>query len=325
MTIKNKTIHLEATVPSHLAGQRLDQALASLFPQHSRSRLQGWIKNKQVTVNNSCIAAKNKLHGNEHIVIKAEQILETPWYGQPIKLNIIYEDEEVIVINKPAGMVVHPAAGHAEYTLVNALLNHEPQLAHLPRAGIIHRLDKDTSGLLVVPRTLTAHTHLVTQLQNRSIKREYIAVVNGLFVSGGTVNAPIGRHPIHRKRMAVVNSGKEAITHFRILERFVAHTSLKIMLETGRTHQIRAHMAHIKHPLIGDPLYNKRMVFPPQATEAVLQTLQQFKRQALHAHQLGFLHPGTQQSIDFVAELPDDMVNLITILRQHYEQSVSIS
>lgn len=319
MNIKNNKIHLTMIIPETFRGLRLDQALAEIWPEYSRNRLQEWIKNKQVLVDSTIWRTRDKVNGGETVEINAEIDIETSWQPQSIALNIVYEDAELLIINKPAGMVVHPGAGNHDNTLVNALLHYAPELAQLPRAGIIHRIDKDTSGLLVVPRTLTAHTHLVTQIQNRTIKREYEAIVNGLFISGGTVNAPIGRHPIHRKRMAVTEGGKNAVTHYRVIERFTAHTHIKVLLETGRTHQIRVHMAHLKHPLLGDYVYNSRLCLPPKASSELINALQHFKRQALHAKCLGFIHPQTLEPVQWEVDLPDDMQQMLLLLRNSHE------
>ena len=256
------TIHLTAEIPEHLANQRLDQALAELFPQHSRSRLTGWIKAKQVTVDGKHMRPKDKVHIKQAVEIQATMPIEETWEPQAIDLTIVYEDQDLIVINKPAGMVVHPAAGNPNNTLLNALLYHDAALARLPRAGIIHRLDKGTTGLLVIARTPEAHTHLVDELQSRTINREYETVVIGTIIAGGTIDAPIGRHPTQRKRMAVVESGKPATTHYRVIKRFPAHTHLRVNLETGRTHQIRVHLAHIHHPILGDTTYGGRLKLP---------------------------------------------------------------
>lgn len=310
------TINLSATIPDHLAGKRLDQALAVLFAQYSRARLQTWIRNKEVLVDNQVKRPRDPVHSGEIISIIADLPPAGTWQAQAINLNLVYEDESLLVINKPIGLVVHPAAGNPDCTLLNALLYHCPDLVQLPRAGIIHRLDKDTSGLLVVAKTLIAHTELVKQLQARSIQREYEAVVNGILISGNTIDEPIGRHRIQRKKMAVIESGKPAVTHYRVLERFRAHTHLKVLLETGRTHQIRVHMAHIHHPLIGDSLYGGRLLLPKGAGPELIETLRHFKHQALHAKRLGFIHPITAQYIEWLAPLPADMQQLLDVLRR---------
>ncbi|MCW9023705.1 MAG: 23S rRNA pseudouridine(1911/1915/1917) synthase RluD [Gammaproteobacteria bacterium] len=309
-----ENIHLKATISDELAGLRLDQALASLFPDYSRSRLQQWLKKQQITVNNQAARARDKVYGGESIEIQAEVETEQTWEAENIPLDIVFEDEHILVINKPAGLVVHPAAGNYQGTLLNALLHHVPEVASVPRAGIVHRLDKDTTGLLVVARTLPAQKYLVEQLQARAFLREYQAVVMGTLVAGGQVDAPIGRHPVHRKRMAVVESGKPALTHYRVTKKFRAHTHLTLKLETGRTHQIRVHMAHIKHPLVGDPVYGGRLKLPPQCSEQLTNTLRQFQRQALHAARLGLEHPATGELLEWEAPLPDDMKHLLAAL-----------
>jgi 23S rRNA pseudouridine1911/1915/1917 synthase len=243
--------------------------------------------------------------------------VEGEWQSEPISLDILHEDAHLIVINKPVGMVVHPAAGNPGGTMLNALLHHAPELRHVPRAGIVHRLDKDTSGVLVVARDLSAHKYLVEQLQARAFVREYLAVVNGVLTAGGTVDAPIGRHPVQRKRMAVVNvGGKSAVTHYRVEQRFRAHTLIKVNLETGRTHQIRVHMAHIHHALVGDQVYGGRLKLPAGSSEELIEVLRKFKRQALHARYLELVHPGTGESMGWEAPIPDDMQHLIDVMQE---------
>jgi len=318
---EGETRVLEAQVPEALAGRRLDQVLAELFPDFSRSRLQQWVKSGCVEVDGQRLRPRDKLHGGERIVLTAQLVQETAFEPEPIPLDIVYEDEALLVINKPAGLVVHPAAGNWQGTLLNALLHHVPALAQVPRAGIVHRLDKDTTGLLVVAKTLEAQTSLVEQLQARSFTREYDAVVNGVLTGGGTVNAPIARHPVDRKRMAVVRSGKPAVTHYRVAERFRAHTHIKVQLETGRTHQIRVHMAHQRYPLVGDPVYGGRLRIPPASGEALMQMLRGFPRQALHASRLGLVHPQSGEYMEWQAPLPGDMQALLAVLREDLKQS----
>lgn len=299
-----------------MAGQRLDQALAQLFSQYSRSRLQQWLRQGCVRVDGRQPRARDKVFGGERIEIEAVLEAQGEWQAEPIALDIVYEDEAVIVLNKPAGLVVHPAAGNPEGTMLNALLHHDSGLATVPRAGIVHRLDKETTGLLVVARTLEAQKKLVEQLQARQFLREYLAVVNGVLTAGGTVEAPIGRHPVHRKRMAVVQNGKPAITHYRVEQRYRGHTLVRVTLETGRTHQIRVHMAHIQHPLVGDPVYGGRLRLPKGAGDELVTLLRDFKRQALHASKLGFKHPISGETVSWEQPLPDDMARLIAILQQ---------
>ncbi len=307
---------LTATVPPELGGRRLDQALAQLFGEYSRARLQQWIREGRVWVNGEHRRARDKVLAGDAVTLEpvAEPCLR--WEPQAIPLDIVYEDESIIVINKAAGQVVHPAAGNPRDTLVNALLHHAPELERVPRAGVVHRLDKDTTGLLVVARTLSAQHHLVAQLQARAFEREYRAVVSGVPTGGGTIDAPIGRHPVHRTRMAVVRNGKPAITHYRVLERYRAHSLLSVRLETGRTHQIRVHMAHVRHPLVGDPVYGGRPRPPAGAGEAARAALQAFPRQALHARRLGLRHPASGEPRVWEAPLPADMQALITVLRE---------
>ena len=313
---------IEATVPEHLAGKRFDQALAEMFPEFSRSRLTEWIKAGDALLDGEIIKPKASVNGGETVTLAARVQIETDAVAEAIELDILYSDSDVIVLNKPAGLVVHPGAGNAKGTLVNALLHFDADLAHLPRAGIVHRLDKDTSGLMVVARSLRAHAGLIEQLSSRAVHRQYVAVVQGPMVAGGTVDAPIDRHPRDRVRMAVAKEGqgRDAITHYRVRDRFRAHTVLECRLETGRTHQIRVHMAHIKHPLIGDPLYGGAFRLPKAASEHLIETLRRFKRQALHAEKLSFTHPVSQEPMAFESPIPTDMVELIEALRDDTRQ-----
>ncbi len=313
------TERIDCLIPAVCAGMRLDQALAELLPHYSRNRLQQWLKAGQLRVDGAICRPRDPVVGGE--VVSGELTLETETtaLAQDIPLTVLYEDADLLVVNKPAGLVAHPAAGNRDGTLVNALLHHAPELATLPRAGLVHRLDKDTTGLLVVARSLRAHTALVEQLQARAIEREYLAVVNGVPVAGGAVNAPIGRHPVDRQRMAVTPGGKPAVTHYRVLRRFRAHALLRVKLETGRTHQIRVHMAHIRWPLLGDPVYGGRLRVPPGATGRCLETIQQFHRQALHAERLALTHPVTGERLEWQAEVPADLAELIAVLAEDAE------
>ncbi|MEE4377556.1 MAG: 23S rRNA pseudouridine(1911/1915/1917) synthase RluD [Candidatus Competibacteraceae bacterium] len=304
-------------IPINCAGMRLDQVLAELLPDFSRSRLQHWIRSGDLQIDGRRVRPRDRVLGGELVSGALNLPTATEDQAQDIPLNIIFEDDEIIVLDKPAGLVTHPAAGNPNGTLVNALLHHASELASLPRAGLVHRLDKDTSGLLVVARTLRAHTELVRQLQARTIEREYEAVVNGIMVAGGTVNAPLGRHPVDRKRMAVVSNGKPAVTHYRVLQRFHAYTHLQVKLETGRTHQIRVHLTHIRHPLLGDPVYGGRARIPAGFSEQALQIITHFRRQALHAARLGLTHPGNGQQMVWNAPLPNDLQELLAILGDH--------
>jgi len=311
---------LTATVTDPVAGMRLDQALSHLFDQYSRARLQQWIKSGRVTVENQQRKAKEKVYLGESIVVKVEDDVEVVWLPEDIPIDIIYEDDEILVINKPVGMVVHPAPGHSSGTLCNALLNHVPNAVNLPRAGVVHRLDKDTSGIMVVAKTLSAHCFLVETLQAREISREYIALVQGEVTAGGTVDAPMGRHKVDRKRMAVLgdldSAGKHAVTHYRIRTRYHAYTLLDVKLETGRTHQIRVHMAHIHFPIVGDPVYGGRMRMPKDCSETMRAAIQHFKRQALHAYQLTLTHPTTKEEMSWQAPLADDIQQLLSNLEE---------
>ncbi|MBD3652504.1 23S rRNA pseudouridine(1911/1915/1917) synthase RluD [Kangiella sp.] len=313
-----QSIALRHIFDEKVYGKRLDAALSQQFSDYSRSRIQEWIQNGFVKVNGEVITSnKYKMAGFEDIEINAEIEVAGEWKPEAIALDIVYEDDALLVINKPAGLVVHPGAGNQDGTMVNALLHHCPDLANLPRAGIIHRIDKETTGLLVVAKTIAAHTNLVEQLQNRAFTREYDAVVNRVMVSGGTIDKPIGRHPTKRTSMAVVSDGKRAITHYRVVEKFLDHTHLKLRLETGRTHQIRVHMAYLKFPLIGDPLYSGRYRVPTRITPALRDTLDGFKRQALHASLLGLNHPETGEYIEWRAPMPQDMAKLLDDLREN--------
>ncbi|HEP8559965.1 TPA: 23S rRNA pseudouridine(1911/1915/1917) synthase RluD [Pseudomonas aeruginosa] len=315
-------IQRAAEVPFELGGQRLDQIAAQLFPEHSRSRLAGWIKDGRLTVDGAVLRPRDIVHSGAQLVLEAEQEAQGEWLAQDIKLEIVYEDEHILVIDKPAGLVVHPAAGHQDGTLLNALLYHVPDIANVPRAGIVHRLDKDTTGLMVVAKTLEAHTKLVAQLQARSVSRIYEAIVIGVITSGGTIDAPIGRHGVQRQKMAVVDAGKVAVSHYRVLERFRAHTHTRVKLETGRTHQIRVHMSHIGYPLVGDPVYGGRFRIPPVASQTLVQTLREFPRQALHARFLELDHPATGVRMKWESPLPEDFLWLLSLLRQDREAFV---
>jgi 23S rRNA pseudouridine1911/1915/1917 synthase len=310
-----ESIKLEAIVPEEFSGSRFDQVAAKLFPDYSRARLQLWIKSSELTVDGQARKAREKLVAGEHLHLSAEVEDQERWLAEDISLDIVYEDEALLVVNKPAGLVVHPAAGHANGTLLNALLSHEPDIASVPRAGIVHRLDKDTTGLMVVAKTLSAQNHLVSQLQARTVSREYEAIVLGNMTGGGTVTADIGRHPRQRKKMAVVAmGGKEAVTHYRLIKRFKNHCHIRCMLETGRTHQIRVHMAHIRHALVGDPLYAGRTQIPKGASEELITALRGFGRQALHARRLSLIHPLTAEEVTWEVPLVDDMVTLLELL-----------
>lgn len=308
-------IELHAEIPERLGGKRLDQALAELFPEYSRARLQSWVRAGQVHVDQQISRPRDKVAGGELVHVRAEIESASPLRAEAIPLDIRYEDAALLVINKPAGLVVHPAAGNPDGTLQNALLHHCPALATVPRAGIVHRLDKETSGLLVVAKTLEAHTDLVRQLQSRSVGREYLALVNGVLAAGGTVDAPLGRHPGDRKRIAVIAGGRHAVSHYRVEERFRAHTLVRVRLETGRTHQIRVHMGHIHHPLVGDPVYGGRLRIPKGAGDALATALRGFRRQALHATRLTLCHPVSGEILSWEVSPPEDFCAVLGTLR----------
>lgn len=305
---------INLTISTENDGQRLDQAVSQLIPELSRSRIQQWIKSGELTLNAEKTTPKQKVYLGDHIEGEITEKDETEHLPQNIPLDIVFEDNEVIVINKPAGLVVHPGAGNPDGTLLNALLYHYPNLQQVPRAGIVHRLDKDTSGIMVVAKTLEAQFHLVKQLQERTVKRHYTALVTGELTGGNTVTANIGRSGNDRLRMSVTPGGKEAITHYRILERFQGLTLIECRLETGRTHQIRVHMAHIRHPLVGDPLYGGRNRIPKGLDTHTRETILAFPRQALHAKTLAFLHPSDNELVQFETDLPDDFLDLLDTL-----------
>lgn len=307
---------LAARVDEALDGMRLDQAAARLFPDFSRARLQTWIRDGQLTLDGAVARPRERVRAGAGLALVPAAEDEVSWEGEALPLVLLHEDEDLIVVDKPAGLVVHPGAGNHSGTLVNALLAHRPGLARLPRGGIVHRLDKDTSGVLVVAASERAHRNLVAQLQDKSMRRDYVAVARGRPVGGGTVDEPIGRHPRQRTRMAVVASGgKPAVTHYRIRERFAHHTALDVSLETGRTHQIRVHLAHRGYPLLGDPVYGGRLQLPRGASAALIAGLRAFRRQALHARRLQLLHPGSGDRCTFTSPLATDLEQLLACLR----------
>lgn len=303
------------TIPMEFHGKRLDSTVSQLLTQYSRNLIKQWILEEKLLQNDHAAKPKDPVSEGDVITIEAtlESQISNP--AQSLPLNIVFEDEQLLVINKPAGLVVHPGAGNRDLTLMNALLHHDPALEYLPRAGIVHRLDKETSGLMVIAKTLETHTYLIDLMQNHEVKRTYETVIWGPCISGATIDAPIGRHPKHRLRMAVVNDGKPAVTHFRLIERFREHTHVRVMLETGRTHQIRVHMAHIRHPVVGDPVYGGRFKLPPKATPELIDELRTFKRQALHAAELTLEHPITHEQMTWKAALPEDMQHLLICLK----------
>jgi 23S rRNA pseudouridine1911/1915/1917 synthase len=314
MTAEFQVIDLE--IPPELAGSRLDSALARLLPQHSRTRIKGWIEEGAVLVGRQRSRPRDLVEAGARI--RVQMTSEQPAaqiQAETIPLRLAHEDADILVIDKPAGLVVHPGAGNPSHTLQNALLGYDPKLALLPRAGLIHRLDKDTSGLLVVARNAEAQTSLARQLMARTMSREYLAVCVGVMTGGGTIDAPIGRNRSDRLRMAVRESGRPAVTHYRVLERFRAHSYLSVQLETGRTHQIRLHLSHLKYPIVGDPVYGGRFAQPKGAGQSLVDTLRGFKRQALHAASLGFDHPRTGKRQAFSSTVPEDFGELLLALR----------
>lgn len=310
-------------LPAELAGLRLDQALARALPQYSRARLQGWIQAGAVRVDGREPRPRDAVRGGEQVKIEARIEPETGVVAEKLPLDVVFRDRALFVIDKPAGMVVHPGAGNASHTLQNALLALDPKLALVPRAGIVHRLDKDTSGLLVIARTPEVHTALVAALSSREVKREYVAICGGVMTGGGTVDQPIGRHRSIRTRMTVRADGREAVTHYRIAERFRAHTLVNVQLETGRTHQIRVHLAHIGHPVVGDPAYGGRRRLPRGASAKLIAALESFKRQALHAARLELEHPASGKTMTWDAPLPSDMRKLIAALEKDARETTA--
>ena len=311
-----KEDYLEARVPIQCHGMRLDQVAAELFPDYSRNRLATWIKEGRLLVDGRTVKPRDKATASAQVTLMVTHEPVIDWQPQRLPLDIIFEDEHILVVNKPAGVIVHPAAGHADGTLVNALLAHAPELDALPRGGIVHRLDKETSGIMFVARTSQAHKSLVAQLSERTVSRTYCAFCTGALTGGGKIDAPIDRHPTARTKMAVVADGKPAVTHYRIAHRFKHYTQLQVNLETGRTHQIRVHMAHRKWPLIGDPVYGGRQRVPAGASDLLISTLRGFPRQALHAQALEFEHPASGDWMEFETDLPDDLVNLLEVLER---------
>jgi 23S rRNA pseudouridine1911/1915/1917 synthase len=309
------TQHTER-IPDELAGQRLDQALARMFPDYSRSRLKAWLLDGAVLVDGALWRPRDRVLGGETVVVTVSADAAVRAEPEPMALDVVHEDADLLVINKPAGLVVHPGAGNASGTLMNGLLAHAPQLESVPRAGIVHRLDKDTSGLLLVAKSLPAHTALVRALAERAISRQYLAICNGVLTGGGRIDAAIGRHPVDRTRMAVRDTGRPAVTHYTVLERFRAHTCVNVVLETGRTHQIRVHFAYRRHPLVGDPVYGGRLALPAGASEALREALRGFRRQALHAARLELRHPVSGEDLEIEVPPPADFQALLRVLRE---------
>jgi len=306
---------LTIIIPERMAGERLDSALSEMLPDFSRSKITSWIKSGDVLINNKSFKPKDKVIGSEVVYLNLAKKLTNNWIGENIPLNVVFEDEDIIVINKQFGLVTHPGAGNWSGTLANALLYYDPTLSTLDRAGIVHRLDKNTSGLMVVARNEKSQKYLVEQLQSHSVDREYSAIVYGHMIAGGSVDEPIGRDPKDRVKQAVTANGKDALTHYRAIDRFKSHTHVKAILETGRTHQIRVHLSHVGHSLVGDPMYGGRVRFPKKASEELKDALLNFKRQALHSKKLTLTHPVSGESMSWKAPLPDDMVRLLEVLK----------
>jgi len=307
---------LNIIIPDRLIGQRIDAAIAKMLPDYSRSKITTWVKSGGALINGKTFKPKEKVLGGEIVSLTIKQEKTNDWQAEDIPLDIVFEDDDIIVVNKPVGLVTHPGAGNWTGTLANALLHLDPNLANLDRAGIVHRLDKNTSGLMVVARSELAQKNLVEQLQTHSVSREYSAIVYGHMISGGTVDEPIGRDPKDRIKQAVVEDGKDAVTHYRVIDRFAHHTHVKAILETGRTHQIRVHMSYIDHPLIADPMYGGKIRFPKKADEQLKDVLKGFKRQALHAKKLTLTHPISGEEMSWKAPLPQDLQDLLKVLQE---------
>ncbi len=309
-----KLIQQQYRIDDHEAGSRLDQTLSQRLPEYSRSKIQEWIREGFIQLNQQPCKPRQKVYGNDLVNLDVPMVSRLSDQPQVVEFEILYEDESIIVINKPANLVVHPAAGHEDGTLVNGLLNFDAKLEQLPRAGIVHRLDKDTTGVMVVARNLTAHHWLVERLQQRTVKREYIAITQGVVTAGRTIETGMDRHPVNRKKMAVSERGKTAITHFQVAQKFQHHSLINVQLETGRTHQIRVHLAHIKYPLLGDPVYGGRERIPASIDRELAKCIHDFKRQALHARRLSFEHPASGEVCQFEAAIPADFQQLLKAL-----------
>jgi len=308
---------LKIIIPERMTGQRLDVALSEMLPDYSRSKITAWIKSGEALINHKSFKPKDKVNGSEMVELTISQKQNNDWVGEDIPLNIVFEDEDIIVLNKAIGLVTHPGAGNWSGTLANALLHYEPKLATLDRAGIVHRLDKNTSGLMVVARNEKSQKYLVEQLQKHSVSREYSAIVYGHMVAGGTIDEPIGRDTKDRVKQAVSSHGKEAVTHYRVIDRYQNHTHIKAILETGRTHQIRVHLSHIGYPLMGDPMYGGKVRFPKKADVILKEAIVNFKRQALHARKLTLTHPISGELMSWKAPLPEDMLVLLDVLNDY--------
>lgn len=307
---------LHVIIPDRLIGQRIDSAMAQMLPDYSRSKITTWVRSGGALINGKTFKPKEKILGGEIVTLNIKTEKTNDWKAEDIPLDIVFEDDDIIVVNKPVGLVTHPGAGNWTGTLANALLHYDPSLANLDRAGIVHRLDKNTSGLMVVARSELAQKNLVEQLQTHAVSREYSAIVYGHMISGGTVDEPIGRDPKDRIRQAVVEDGKDAVTHYRVIDRFAHHTHVKAILETGRTHQIRVHLSYIGHPLIADPMYGGKIRFPKKADDHLKNALKKFNRQALHAKKLTLTHPITLEQMSWKAPLPQDLKDLLKVLQE---------
>ncbi|MGE4595059.1 MAG: 23S rRNA pseudouridine(1911/1915/1917) synthase RluD [Gammaproteobacteria bacterium] len=307
---------LKIIIPERMTGERIDAAIARMLPEYSRSKISTWIKSGDVVINQQTFKPKEKSKGNEIVEVTLKQSENIRWIAEDIPLEVVFADDDIIIINKPVGLVTHPGAGNWKGTLANGLLAYDSGLFKLDRAGIVHRLDKNTSGLMVVARSEKAQKNLVEQLQTHTVSREYSAIVYGHMISGGSVDEPIGRDSRDRIKQAVTESGKDALTHYRVIDRFAHHTHVKAILETGRTHQIRVHLSHIGYPLIGDPMYGGKIRFPKKAHAALKDALKGFKRQALHAKKLTIVHPISGEAMSWKAPLPDDMVALLAVLSE---------
>ena len=307
---------LTIIIPERMTGDRLDVALSKMLPDYSRSKITAWIKSGDALINNKAFKPKDKVNGSQIVMLSLNKKPNNDWSAENIALNVVFEDEDIIIINKPFGLVTHPGAGNWNGTLANALLYYDSELSKLDRCGIVHRLDKNTSGLMVIARNEKSQKYLVEQLQSHSVVREYSAIVYGHMISGGSINEPIGRDPKDRIKQAVSSNGKDATTHYRVIDRFKSHTHVKAILETGRTHQIRVHLSHIGYPLLGDPMYGGRVRFPKKASEILKESLLGFKRQALHSKKLTLYLPSTGELMSWKAPLPDDMLELLNILNE---------
>ena len=312
-----KLIQQSFQIEKQMAGNRLDQALHQLLPDYSRSIIQQWIQQGFVHLNDARCKPRQKVFSGDLVDLDVPEQAKISDQPQAVAFEIVYQDDDIFVVNKPANLVVHPAAGHRDGTLVNGLLMHDPRLEQLPRAGIVHRLDKDTTGVMVVARNLSAHNWLVEQLQERAVKREYLAITQGVVTAGRSIETGIARHPQNRKKMAVQEGGKPALTHFQVVRKFGHYSLIQLQLETGRTHQIRVHMAHINYPLLGDSVYGGRARIPAGVDAALIDTIRGFKRQALHAERLGFIHPGSREPVSFEAPLPGDFQQLLDALIEY--------